>query len=176
MKNALGRNTHPDSASRFLLRYERVRKSIEEEERVLALFDRGGLSRAPISDMQGVSEAHAKLVRYLAPSRNEISERLFFHYRLFERMTSMLSDAIRRIPEKSLRDYLIWHYFYQFTHEAIAEVMHYSVRQIYRQGAQARCALSKTLRLPPHAVPYKGKRFIKTQKQTSLPFSEKLAG
>lgn len=138
-----------DKASRFLMRYERCRKSIEEEERVLSLFDHGASS--PISQYKGIDETRCAILHYLAPTRNEVSDRLFFHYRLFEKLTVALATGIRRIPEKTLRDYLIWHYFYQLTHESIAEVMNYSVRQIYRQGAQARHALSKTLCLPPQA-------------------------
>ena len=157
MKNSLGRTMHPDLASRFLARYERCRKSIEEEERVLSLFEHG--QSDPVTDMEGIGEGRFAILDYLAPTRNAITDRLYKNYRLFEKMTVALAAAIRRIPEKSLRDYLVWHYFYRFTHEAVAEVMHYSVRQVYRQGSQARCALSKTLHLPPQSRPFKGRRY-----------------
>ncbi len=149
-------------ASRFLLRYERLRKNIEEEERLLSLFDRNPTTSP--AQTKGFSEAHCALLGYLAPTRAQISARLFFHYRLYEKLTMTLSAAIRRIDQKCLRDYLIWHYFYQFTHEAIAEVLNYSVRQVYRQGAQARCALNKVLRLPPHAKRTKFCRYTLKQK------------
>lgn len=153
-------------AFRFLIRYERLQASIAEAERVLSLFDRNGHG-PPAADEW--NEAHALLVSYLAPDREKLTERLFHHYRLFERMTVMLSRAIRRIPEKPHRDYLIWHYLYHFTHESIAEVLHYSERQVYRQASAARCALGKTLRLPPQAVPLKGRRF---RKATALPLAK----
>lgn len=157
MKNAAGRAMQGDLASRFLLRYDRCRRSIDEEERVLSLFEHA--TPAPVTQYKGLDPARCAILHYLAPTRNEVSDRLFFHYRLFERLTAALADGIRRVPEKHLRDYLIWHYLYRFTHEAIAEVMNYSVRQIYRVASQARCALSKTLRLPPQPKKLKFRRY-----------------
>ena len=154
-------------AARFLARFERIKKTIEEEERVLSLFDHS--QAKTISQFEGLQPEHCAVLAYLAPTKNEVSDRLFFHYRLFEKFCAALGAAIRRIPDKCLRDYLIWHYFYQFTHEAIAEVMNYSVRQIYRQGARARTALSKALHLPPQAKAHKNRRYRATFHAKPLP-------
>lgn len=157
LKNAAGHAMRGDLAARFLARFERCRKNIEEEERVLSLFEHQ--TPRTLHDYKGLDKSALAVLSYLAPTRDEVSTRLMRHYRLFEKLCAALGAGIRRIPEKNLRDYLVWHYFYRFTHEAIAEVMNYSVRQIYRQGTQARTALSKSLRLPPQAKPFKNRRY-----------------
>lgn len=149
MKNALGHSMTGDLAARFLYRFEQCRKSIEEEERLIKLLERH-------TESADAACPHAtSLFAYLAPSKEEVERRLVFHYRLYEKYLAALCAGVRRMKEKSLRDYLIWHYLYRLTNEDIAEVMHYSVRQIYRQSTQAKCALSKTLRLPRQAKVYK---------------------
>lgn len=154
---ALRRLSDAQAASRFLAKFERCRKNIEEEERVLSLFEHE--PTRSVTQYRGLDTSHCAVLQLLAPTKNEVSDRLFSHYRLFEKLCSVLGAAIRRIPQKHLRDYLIWHYFYQFTHEVIAEVMNYSVRQIYRQGAQARSALNAALRLPPQPKRTQGHRY-----------------
>ncbi len=157
LKNSLGRGMRETRAARFLARFERIRRCIEEEERVLSLFEHQ--KPKTLRDYDGLSLSSLPILDYLAPTRNEVNDRLIYHYKLFERHCAVLGAGIRNIREKHLRDYLIWHYFYRFTHEAISEAMNYSTRQIYRIATQARSELNKTLRLPPMPAVYKNRRF-----------------
>ena len=157
LKNSLGRSMRETRAARFLARFERIRRCIEEEERVLSLFKHQ--NPKTLRDYEGLSTSALSVLDYLAPTRNEVNDRLIYHYRLFEKHCAVLGKAIRDIREKHLRDYLIWHYFYRFTHEAISEAMNYSTRQIYRIATQARSELNKTLSLPPMPVAHKNRRY-----------------
>lgn len=151
------RKPNLDRASRFLRRYEDCRRLIGEQERLMSLFDKN----TPGADTDAGMRAQSQNVLYrrLAPTHAEVWQSLTENYRLFERMTASLSHGIRRIPEKRERDYLVFHYFYHFTHESIAEVLHYSERQIYRVACAARTSLSKTLRTPPMARHLKFRRY-----------------
>lgn len=172
LKNAAGRGMHETRGARFLARFERIRRCIEEEERVLSLFK----SQTPktLYDYEGLSVESLPVLAYLAPTRNEVGDRLIYHYKLFEKHCCVLGEGIRKVREKHLRDYLIWHYFYRFTHESIAEAMNYSTRQIYRLATQARCELNKTLSLPPMPVPHKNRRY-RAVRWTKKAAFEKLA-
>ncbi|MBR6530234.1 MAG: sigma-70 family RNA polymerase sigma factor [Clostridia bacterium] len=168
LKNAAGHAMRGDAASRFLAKLERMRTCIDEEERLLSLFERQ--VPKPLSEYGGMDLATHDVLLELAPTKDAVRTKLFVHYRVFERMCRALSAAIRRIPESTVRDYLVWHYLYQFTHEVIAEVMNYSVRQIYRLAARSRVELSRALKIPPQAKPAKFKRFrvVKRLKKCKL--------
>lgn len=159
MTKAYVRTPHSDRASRFLARYENCRKAIENEERLIRLFERNGEKYAPQKPLLDTANGQSAICRILAPDKAEVLGRLTEDYRIFERMTTLLGHGVMRIKEKRERDYLVFHYFYHFTHESIAEVLHYSERQIYRVACASRTSLSKTLRIPPMAKHVKFRRY-----------------
>lgn len=66
--------------------------------------------------------------------------------RILHRATKKINTALCAVSEKSLRDYIIWKYFYNMTNSEIAEVFSYSERHIYRIRNKAWAELEKNMK------------------------------
>ena len=146
----------------YIGRYEALEQSIKRDERLLAMLENscgGTLLDRLNGTREGLSPEGIRTVSRLVYGTDRLRSRLNRKIRLYEKYTVKLTLAAEKIKKKALRDYVVNHYLYGFTHEEVAEMNHYCERQIYRQAQEARRELTKALiSLNPRTHRLKGRR------------------
>lgn len=80
--------------------------------------------------------------------------------RVLDKATKRINLALADISDGEAVRYIVYKYFYLYTNERLAEIMNYSLRQLYRLGRRAKDALYERLLLDmPTAKRTKGRKY-----------------
>ncbi|MBP5288922.1 MAG: hypothetical protein J6Z79_03510 [Clostridia bacterium] len=127
----------------YMIRYRLLQRAVEQDEQLLILMEQAPY--AAFLRRFGSACRGTPAPRLLTPQ--SIRDRMRRRGRLCSRYAERIARAVALIHAPVIRQYAVCRYLYGMTQEDISRKCFYSLRTVYRQGARAKDAMERAMRV-----------------------------